>query len=143
MNVAKRHIEGMTTIPAAAGATATRSIMIPLLPANGSWVITGTVQALRADATLPPVTFFPRFTGMCVNGIAALNSTGEIPTEPVDGGEDQRFEPSGLALAGGRSGAPARDRAHGGGGSGGYLGLGSRRQHARDGVRANVPDPIE
>ena len=100
MNVMKRHIEGATTIPAAAGATATRSIVIPLLPANGAWVITGTVQALRADATFPPVTFFPRFTGMCVNGVATLNSTGEIPTEPVDGGEGQRFEPGGLAVAG-------------------------------------------
>ncbi len=100
MNVATRHIEGVTKIPAAAGATATRSIVIPLLPANGAWVITGTVQALRADAAFPPVTFFPRFTGRCVNGVATLNSTGEIPTEPVDGGEDQRFEPGGLAVAG-------------------------------------------
>ena len=100
MNVATRHIEGVTKIPAAAGATATRSIVIPLLPTQGSWVITGTVQALRADAGLPPVTFFPRFTGRCVNGVATLNSTGEIPTEPVDGGEDQRFEPGGLAVAG-------------------------------------------
>ena len=100
MSVTKRHIEGVTTIPAAAGATATRSIVIPLLPANGSWVITGTVQALRADTTFPPMTFFPQFTGMCVNGVATLNSTGEIPTQPVDGGGDQRFEPGGLAVAG-------------------------------------------
>ena len=100
MNVAKRHIEGATTIPAAAGATATRSIVIPLLPARGSWVITGTVQALRADAAFPPVTFFPQFTGMCVDGVATLNSTGAIPTQPVDGGDDQRFEPGGLTLVG-------------------------------------------
>lgn len=100
MNVAKRHIEGATTIPAAAGATATRSIVIPLLPENGAWVITGTVQALRADAALPPVTFFPQFTGRCIKGVATLNSTGEIPTQPVDGGEDQRFQPGGLAVAG-------------------------------------------
>lgn len=100
MNVAKRHIEGATTIPAAAGATATRSIMIPLLPTRGSWVITGTVQALRADAAFPPVTFFPQLTGMCVDGITTLNSTGAIPTQPIDGGEAQRFEPGGLTLVG-------------------------------------------
>jgi hypothetical protein len=100
MNVTKRHIEGATTIPATAGATATRSIVIPLLPARGAWVITGTVQALCADAAFPPVTFFPQFTGRCVDGIATLNSTGAIPTQPVDGGEDQGFQPGGLALVG-------------------------------------------
>lgn len=100
MNVATRHIEGATTILAAAGATATRAIVIPLLPRQGSWVITGTIQALRADAAFPPVTFFPQFTGSCFNGVATLNSGGEIPTQPADGGGDQRFEPGGLSLVG-------------------------------------------
>jgi hypothetical protein len=99
MNVTKRHIEGATTILAAAGATATRSIVIPLLPTQGSWAITGTVQAVRADGLYGPVTFFPQFTGGCVRGIATLNS-GAIPTLPVDGGGDQHFAPGGLTLVG-------------------------------------------
>ena len=100
MNVAKRHLEGATTIVGYVGATPTRSIVIPLLPPQGSWVITGVVQAVRADGLFGPVTFFPQFTGRCVKGVATLNSTGEIPTEPVDGGDAQRFQPGGLSLVG-------------------------------------------
>ena len=62
MNVAKRHIEGATKILGHAGATPTRAIAIPLLPAQGSWVITGTVQAVRADGvhlTCEPATVLP------------------------------------------------------------------------------------
>jgi hypothetical protein len=99
MNVAKMHFEGATTIPAAAGATATRSIVIPLLPAHGSWAITGIVQAVRADGQLGPVTFFPQFTGGCVDGNAILNAS-TVPTLPGDGGADQRFEPGGISLVG-------------------------------------------
>jgi hypothetical protein len=100
MNVATRHVEGATTILATAGTTATRSIVIPLLPRQGSWVITGTVQALRADGLQGPVTFFPQFTGGCVKGVATLNSAGVIPTQPVDGGVAQHFRPGGLSLVG-------------------------------------------
>lgn len=99
MTVAKLHIEGSTKILAPAGATATRSIVIPLLPAQGSWAITGTVQAVRADGQFGPVTFFPQFTGGCVKGNAIMNA-GAIPTLPADGGEDQRFAPGGLTLLG-------------------------------------------
>lgn len=100
MNVAKRHIEGTIKIPASAGGTPTRAIVIPLLPEQGSWVITGSVQALRTDASFGLVTFFPQFTGGCVNGIAIANSTGVIPTQPIDGGTDQHFRPAGLSLLG-------------------------------------------
>jgi hypothetical protein len=100
MNVAKRHIEGSTTIGAAAGGSPTRAIMIPLLPSQGSWVITGVVQAVRADGKYGPVTFFPRITGTCSDGLAIANSTGQMPSEPVDGGLAQGFEPGGLSLAG-------------------------------------------
>jgi hypothetical protein len=100
MNVAMRQIQGSVALSAAAGATATRAITIPLLPSQGSWVITGVVQAVRADGLHGPVTFFPRITGTCANGLAALNSTGAIPTEPVDGGLLQGFEPGGLSLLG-------------------------------------------
>ena len=100
MNVSKRHIEGSTEILGAAGATPTRCIAIPLLPPQGSWVITGCVQAVRADATLGPVTFFPRFTGRCANSLVSVNSTGAIPTQPVDGGVGQNFQPGGLSLVG-------------------------------------------
>lgn len=97
MNVAKMHIEGVTKIPAAAGATPTRSIVMPLLPAQGSWAITGTVQAVRADGQFGPVTFFPQFTGGCVDGNAVVNASA-VPTLPVDGGGDQRFAPGGISL---------------------------------------------
>jgi hypothetical protein len=100
MNVATRHIEGMTKIPASAGATPTRSIVIPLLPADGSWVIRGVVQAVRADGQYGPVTFFPQFTGGCVRGIATLNNTGKVPTQPLDGGEEKLFHPAGISLTG-------------------------------------------
>ena len=99
MTVAKLHIEGSTKILAPAGATATRSIVIPLLPAQGSWAITGTVQAVRADGQFGPVTFFPQFTGGCVKGNAIMNASA-IPTLPADGGEEQRFAPGGLTLVG-------------------------------------------
>ncbi|MEP7126319.1 MAG: hypothetical protein ABJE95_35635 [Byssovorax sp.] len=100
MNVAKRHIEGSTTIGGAAGGSPTRAIMIPLLPSQGAWVVTGVVQAVRADGQYGPVTFFPRITGTCSGGVAIANSTGPMPTEPVDGGLAQGFEPGGLSLAG-------------------------------------------
>jgi hypothetical protein len=57
------------------------------------------VQAVRADGQFGPVTFFPQFTGGCVNGTAIMNA-GAIPTLPADGGEEQRFEPGGLTLVG-------------------------------------------
>jgi hypothetical protein len=100
MNVAKKHIEGATKILATAGATATRSIVIPLLPAQGSWVITGTVQAVRADLLHGPVTYFPQFTGSCANGVATSNNTGTIPAQPADRGSAQSFQPGGLSLVG-------------------------------------------
>jgi hypothetical protein len=100
MNVAKRHIEGSMTIGGAAGGSPTRAIMIPLLPSQGAWVVTGVVQAVRADGRDGPVTFFPRITGTCSDGLAIPNSTGQMPTEPVDGGLAQGFAPGGLSLVG-------------------------------------------
>jgi hypothetical protein len=100
MNVAKRHIEGATKILGHAGATPTRAIAIPLLPAHGSWVITGTVQAVRADGVPGAVTFFPTFTGVCDRGLATLNNTDAVPTEPGDGGLEQGFHPGGLSVVG-------------------------------------------
>ena len=98
MNVTTRHIEGMTAIPGAAGATPMSAIAIPLLPTQGSWVITGTVQAVSADGLHGPVVFFPRFTGICAGGLAIPNSTGAVATEPEDGGEAQSFAPARLSL---------------------------------------------
>jgi hypothetical protein len=100
MNIAKRHIEGSTTIVGSADSSPKSAIVIPLLPPQGSWVITGVVQAVRADGRYGPVTFFPRITGGCVDGLATLNSTGQMPTEPVDGGLALGFEPGGLTLVG-------------------------------------------
>lgn len=100
MNVSKRHIEGSTQILGPASATPTSSIVIPLLPPQGSWVITGIVQGMRADGLHGPVTFFPRFTGSCAKGVATPNNTGKIPTQPVDGGGGQGFQPGGLSLVG-------------------------------------------
>jgi hypothetical protein len=88
------------TIGGAAGGSPTRAIMLPRLPAQGSWVVTGVVQAVRADGKYGPVTFFPRVTGTCSDGLAIANSTGQMPTEPVDGGLAQGFEPVGLSLVG-------------------------------------------
>ena len=100
MNVANRHIEGSTQILGPESGTPTRSIVIPLLPLHGSWVITGIIQAMRADGSHGPVTFFPRFTGSCANGIATCNHTGKIATQPVDGGGAQGCQPGGLSLVG-------------------------------------------
>ena len=100
MNISKRHIEGSTMIGGAAGGAPTSTIVIPLLPPQGSWVITGVVQAVRADGRYGPVTFFPRVTGTCSDGFAIVNSTGQMPTEPVDGGLAQGFAPGGLSLVG-------------------------------------------
>jgi hypothetical protein len=100
MIVSKRQIEGSVTLPVAAGPNPTSAIVIPLLPQQGSWVVTGIVQAVRADGLLAPVTYFPRITGSCANGIATVNANGNMPTEPVDGGRLQGFEPGGLSLVG-------------------------------------------
>jgi hypothetical protein len=100
MKLTKRHIEGVTKIVAAAGAIATRAIVIPLLPPKGTWVVTGTVQAMSADGLLPPVTYFPQFTGSCANGVATANNTGAVPAQPADRGDDQAFKPGGIALVG-------------------------------------------
>ncbi len=100
MNISKRHIEGSTTIAGSAGSSPKSAIVIPLLPKQGSWVITGVVQAVRADGRCDPVTFFPRITGGCIDGLATANSTGQMPTEPVDGGLAQGFAPGGLSLVG-------------------------------------------
>jgi hypothetical protein len=100
MNVAKMHIEGSMTIGGTAGSSPTRAILIPLLPSQGAWFVTGVVVAARADGRYGPVTFFPRVTGACSDGLAISNSTGQMPSEPVDGGLAQGFAPGGLSLVG-------------------------------------------
>ena len=100
MNGTKMHIEGSITIGGATSGSPTRAIMIPLLPSQGAWVITGTVVAARADGRYGPVTFFPRVTGACSDGLAIANSKGQMPTEPLDGGLAQGFQPGGLSLVG-------------------------------------------
>ena len=100
MHISKRHIEGSTQILSSASGAPTRSIVLPLLPSQGSWVITGIIQAMRVDGLNGPVTFFPRFTGSCTNGIATANHTGKIATQPVDGGGAQGCQPGGLSLVG-------------------------------------------
>ena len=100
MNVTTRHIEGSTAIAGSAGGIPTSSIAIPLLPGQGSWAVTGVIQAVRADGKHGAVTFFPRIGGSCFNGLATSNTTEMMPIEPVDEGAAQGFQPGGVSLVG-------------------------------------------
>lgn len=100
MNISNLHIEGSTEIAGSAGSAPISAIAIPLLPPKGSWVITGVVQAVRSDGQSGPVTYYPRVSGRCANGIATSNTLSQMPTEPEDGGLAQDFDPGGLALMG-------------------------------------------
>jgi hypothetical protein len=100
MNVSKLHIQGSTETLGTSGNLPTSAIAIPLLPSQGSWVITGVIQAVRADGLKGPVTFFPRIAGSCVNGVATMNTTGMMPIEPTDDGAAQGFQPGGPSLVG-------------------------------------------
>ena len=100
MNVKTIPITGAIQILGPEGSTPVRAIVLPLLSPQGAWVVTGTIQAVRGDDLEGAVTFFPRFAGTCAKGLATLNNTGELQTEPVDGGKDQGFHPKGPALVG-------------------------------------------
>ena len=92
-NVETRHFEGTFAV---AGANKKPAIVVPLLPKDGAWTITGQVVAVDEANPRHSVTFFPRFTGVCASGVVTENNTGPIAMQPKDGGKAQAWEPGGL-----------------------------------------------
>jgi hypothetical protein len=54
--------------------TPARALVMPLLPNDGSYAITGTILAVEDAPTRPCVAFYPRFVGSIVAGSGTDNS---------------------------------------------------------------------
>ena len=77
-----------------------RTIVLPLLPENGAWSITGTIFAVRVD---PPaggsVAFYPLYAGSCCGGVATVtNGNAHLPNAGDDKGFAPGFAPGGPTL---------------------------------------------
>ena len=73
-----------------------RTIVLPLLPENGAWSITGTIFAVRVD---PPggvsVAYYPLYGGYCDGGVVTVtNGDAHLP----NAGDNRGFAPGGPAL---------------------------------------------
>ena len=77
-----------------------RTIVLPLLPENGAWSVTGTIFAVRVD---PPgglaLAYYPLYAGSCTGGVATVTSSNlPLPHAGDDQGFAPGFEPGGPAL---------------------------------------------
>jgi len=79
-----------------AGNTPTRAIVIPLLPMDGAFSVSGTILAVDDATPRSSVEFYPRFGGNVVAGNATENDNAGPATQPQDGGTAQAWAPAGL-----------------------------------------------
>jgi hypothetical protein len=90
-------IEGVFFTSAQMGAAPQNAINIPVMPMDGTCVITGSITATNRAM----VTFFPQFCIFTSDGSATIVSYTSPPgpaTQPPDGGVGQGFQPSGPTL---------------------------------------------
>ncbi len=92
-NIQKRTITGSTTVK---GDKPARAIVLPLLPMDGSWSVTGHVIAVDEGAPRASVTYCPHLTGTLTEGAVAQNNTPKIASQPRDGGREQAWAPGGI-----------------------------------------------
>jgi hypothetical protein len=90
MNVQKIPVRGTSQT---AGNTPKRAIVVPLLPMDGAFSISGTILAVDDSATRFSVEFYPRFGGSVVAGKVTENDTGAPTAQPQDGGTGQGWAP--------------------------------------------------
>jgi hypothetical protein len=90
MNVQRIPVRGTSQT---VGNTAKRAIVVPLLPMDGAFSISGTILAVDDSATRFSVEFYPRFGGSVVAGKVTENSTGAPAAQPQDGGTGQGWAP--------------------------------------------------
>jgi hypothetical protein len=96
MNVQKIPVHGGSQT---VGATPTRAIVMPLLPVDGAFSISGAIAAVDDASTrssvvfYPAVLFYPHFDGNVVAGKATENDTGALAEQPQDGSTAQGGAP--------------------------------------------------